>query len=57
MTQPYIHGTICRTGWTGTFRPPASETSPAKFTVSYPAYDIPDGATSELDHLLSGVAA
>ena len=30
---------------------------PCQITVSYPAYGIPDGAASELDHLLSGVAA
>jgi hypothetical protein len=47
VTQADIGSTICKTGWTRTVRPPASETSHAKHQVSYPAYGIPDGAASE----------
>lgn len=38
---------------TGTYRPPSSETTSFKYHEAYPAYGIPDGTTSELDHLVS----
>ena len=53
VTQATIGSTICRSGYTTTVRPPSSETTRAKYDVSYPAYHIPGGATSELDHLVS----
>jgi hypothetical protein len=53
ITEANIATTICRSGYTGKVRPPESETSHAKFGVAYPAYRIPDSATSELDHLVS----
>ena len=53
VTQASITSTICRSGYTAKVRPPESETSHAKFDVAYPAYGIPDSATSELDHLVS----
>jgi hypothetical protein len=53
ITQANIATTICRSGYTGKVRPPESETSRAKFDVAYPAYRIPAGAASELDHLVS----
>ena len=52
VTQATIRSTICMKGWTATVRPPASQTTRAKFSVAYPAYDIPTAATSELDHLV-----
>ncbi len=52
VTQATIHQTICVRGWTATVRPPATETSSLKFGVAYPAYSIPAGTTSELDHLV-----
>jgi hypothetical protein len=53
ITQANIATTICRSGYTEKVRPPESQTSHAKFDVAYPAYRIPDSATSELDHLVS----
>jgi hypothetical protein len=53
VTQATMGSTICRSGYTETVRPPESETNHAKFDVAYPAYHIPDSATSELDHLVS----
>ena len=53
VNQANIGSTICRSGYTAKVRPPESETSRAKFGVAYPAYRIPDGARSELDHLVS----
>lgn len=50
VTQSTIRTTICVTGWTTTVRPPASETTRAKFGVSEPAYGIT--AKGELDHLV-----
>lgn len=52
VTQATIRQTICVRGWTKTVRPPASETDKAKFDVAYPAYSLPAGTTSELDHLI-----
>ena len=52
VTQRNIHSTICRAGWTAKVRPPESQTERAKYHVAYPAYDIPDSARSELDHLV-----
>jgi hypothetical protein len=53
ITQADIATTICRSGYTATVRPPASETNKAKFDVAYPAYGIPTSDRSELDHLVS----
>jgi hypothetical protein len=53
VTQATIGSTICRSGYTAKVRPPSSETARAKYDVAYPAYHIPDGTTSELDHLVS----
>lgn len=52
VTQASIRSTICMKGWTATVRPPASQTDLAKFNVAYPAYSIPAGTVSELDHLI-----
>jgi hypothetical protein len=52
VTQATIRTTICVRGWTATIRPPASETGALKLTVAYPAYGIPQGTVSELDHLV-----
>ena len=52
VTQANIGSTICRAGYTATVRPPESQTERAKFDVAYPAYQVPDGTTSELDHLV-----
>jgi hypothetical protein len=52
VTQASIATTICRAGWTATVRPPASATDRAKHDVAYPAYGIPAGTPSELDHLV-----
>ena len=53
VTQTNIDSTICRSGYTEGVRPPESQTSHAKYDVAYPAYRIPDGDASELDHLVS----
>ena len=53
ITQADIGSTICRSGYTAKVRPPSSETTKAKYDVAYPAYGIPSGDTSELDHLVS----
>ena len=53
VTQADIGSTICRSGYTEGVRPPESQTHHAKYDVAYPAYRIPDGDTSELDHLVS----
>ena len=37
---------------TDTYRPPSSQTDAFKFSEAYPAYGIPSGTTSELDHLI-----
>jgi len=52
VTQATIGSTICVTGWTSTVRPPSGETTPFKYDVAYPAYGVPRGTTSELDHLV-----
>ncbi len=52
VTQATIHATICIRGWTATIRPPSSETTPLKHDIAYPAYSIPPGTVSELDHLV-----
>lgn len=52
VTQGDIDRTICVSGYTSTVRPPESQTERAKFDVVYPAYGIPNGTTSELDHLV-----
>jgi hypothetical protein len=46
-----IDRTICIKGYTATVRPPQSETGPVKRSM-YPAYGIPVGTVSELDHLI-----
>jgi hypothetical protein len=53
VTQANISSTICRSGYTKTVRPPASETDRFKFDVAYPAYGDPDSEKTELDHLVS----
>jgi hypothetical protein len=52
VTQRNIRSTICRAGWTARVRPPEAQTERAKYHVAYPAYHIPAGARSELDHLV-----
>jgi hypothetical protein len=52
VTQATIRTTICVRGWTATIRPPASETTALKHGTAYPAYGIPQGTVSELDHLV-----
>lgn len=53
ITQANIDSTICRSGYTEKVRPPESETTRAKYDVAYPAYHVPSGDRSELDHLVS----
>jgi len=53
VTQANIGATICRAGYTKTVRPPESQTGRFKFGEAYPAYGVPDGTRSELDHLVS----
>ena len=53
VTQADIHQTICRSGYTKTVRPPASETDRFKFDDAYPAYGTPRSEKTELDHLVS----
>jgi hypothetical protein len=52
VTQANIQSTICRDGYTETVRPPESQTEAFKFGEAYPAYGIPAGTVSELDHLV-----
>ena len=52
VTQANIQSTICVSGYTGRVRPPESQTEAFKFDQSYPAYGIPSGDESELDHLV-----
>jgi hypothetical protein len=52
VTQANLASTICRSGYTATVRPPASDTGKAK-RLLYAAYGIPAGTKSELDHLVS----
>ncbi len=53
VTQANLRSTICRSGYTKTVRPPASETDRFKYDVAYPAYGDPDSRKTELDHLVS----
>jgi hypothetical protein len=53
VTQANIGSTICRSGYTKTVRPSASDTDRFKFDVAYPAYGDPDSDKTELDHLVS----
>ncbi len=52
VTQATIGSTICVRGWTATVRPPSAETTALKHDVAYPAYSVPPGTVSELDHLV-----
>jgi hypothetical protein len=52
VTQADLATTICRSGYTGTVRPPSSATEKAK-KLLYTAYGISAGTVSELDHLVS----
>jgi hypothetical protein len=52
VTQANIQSTICVTGYTSRVRPPESQTEEFKFSGAYPAYGIPPGDQSELDHLV-----
>ena len=52
VTQANINSTICTSGYTATIRPPESQTERAKYDTAYPAYSIPGGDHSELDHLV-----
>src|SRR5271169_4401176 len=38
VTHADIRSTICKKGWTGTVRPPESQTERFKYDVAYPAY-------------------
>ena len=53
VTQANIGRTICVAGYTRTVRPPESQTERFKFDEAYPAYGVPDGTKTELDHLVS----
>jgi hypothetical protein len=53
VTQADIGTTICVSGYTKTVRPPEAQTEAFKFHVAYPAYGIPAGGKTELDHLVS----
>jgi hypothetical protein len=52
VTQANIAQTICRTGYTSTVRPPEADTEKFKLDQAYPAYDVPSGTKTELDHLV-----
>ena len=52
VTQTTIGQTICAKGWTTAIRPPASQTSHAKYQVAEPAYSVPAATVAELDHLV-----
>ena len=52
VTQADIRSTICSSGYTQTVRPPEGQTEAFKFGQAYPAYGIPAGTESELDHLV-----
>lgn len=52
VTQADIGSTICVSGYTATVRPPESQTGAFKFGQAYPAYGLPSGTESELDHLV-----
>jgi hypothetical protein len=52
VTQDNIHQTICADGYTATVRPPEPQTERFKYDVAYPAYGVPDGKPTELDHLV-----
>src|SRR5262245_3325078 len=52
VTQADIGSTICVTGYTKTVRPPESQTEAFKLGQAYPAYGLPPGTSSELDHLV-----
>ena len=52
VTQAKIHRTICVIGYTVKIRPPEAQTERFKLTVAYPAYGVPAGEKSELDHLV-----
>jgi hypothetical protein len=52
VTQRTIGRTICAWGYTGTVRPPESQTEAFKYDVAYPAYGTPWGERTELDHLV-----
>src|SRR5215469_18859799 len=51
VTQANIGSTICRAGYTGTVRPPESQTEAFKWNVAEPAYGQHD-VSGELDHLV-----
>jgi hypothetical protein len=52
VTQANIDSTICQSGYTATVRPPEAQTEAFKFNDAYPAYGIPSGTETELDHLV-----
>jgi hypothetical protein len=52
VTQANIQSTICVSGYTEQVRPAESQTEAFKFDQAYPAYGIPSGDESELDHLV-----
>lgn len=52
VTEANIMQTICRTGYTSTVRPPEADTENFKLDQAYPAYGVPDGTKTELDHLV-----
>jgi hypothetical protein len=52
VTQANIQSTICVSGYTSRVRPPEAQTEAFKFNDAYPAYGIPSGDQSELDHLV-----
>jgi len=52
VTQDNIDSTICKSGYTATIRPPASDTDKFK-TSSLAAYGQSYDRTTELDHLIS----
>jgi len=52
VTQADIQSTICVTGYADTVRPPETQTEAFKFGQAYPAYGLPSGTPSELDHLV-----
>lgn len=52
VTEADTAQTICRTGYTSTVRPPEADTEKFKLDQAYPAYGVPSGTKTELDHLV-----
>lgn len=54
VNQANIHQTVCVKGWEAAvgLRPPEAQTQDFKYNHAYPAYGVPDGTKTELDHFI-----